>query len=528
MKGIISKRCFKTISVIVILCLLMYMSINWMMLNEQETVMISWQSLAHMLPSASLVITGLSCIVIAGLNNRVSPEWFFLIIYISLEIMYLTVIPLSSTPDETEHWLRAYGISQGDFVPETNDAGEGGSYVPSNITYMWNRSGSRIKDMKDNLMMEASPDREFLTYSNTALYSPLTYAPQTIGIGLARLICNKPYLWAYAGRVTNMLTVGLIIFAAIRISPIGKNIIATLTLLPINMYESASLSGGAFTYAVTVLLISYVLWLRYRKQGEMTKKEKLLLYLLLLFTASCKIVYVPFVLMAFAVPPEKLGDRKQYRFHIACAAIMILLASLGWMSISRRYLIEYKPGVDSIAQMKFVLMHPFNYVQTIINTVMYSGEWIIKTFFAASLGYFNVGTNLLMMMISAVNLIYICVTDKLVIRTAEKEGNNKHILPVMLLVSSLISALLVFTSEYVQWTPYQDKSVDGLQGRYFLPVLLPMLILIKEKIFVYAKDGTGTKKAEEVYGDEKGMMYPGMLICFVNLMTIITLFVSYI
>ncbi len=528
MKGIISKQCFKTISVIVILCLLMYMSINWMMLNEQETVMISWQSLAHMLPSAGLVITGLFCLAIAGLNKRVRPEWLFLIIYIVLETMYLTVIPLSSTPDETEHWLRAYGISQGDFVPETNDEGEGGSYVPSNITYMWNRSGSRIRDMRDNLMMEASQDRAFLTYSNTALYSPLTYAPQTIGISLARLICNKPYLWAYAGRLTNMLTVGLIIFAAIRIAPAGKNIIATLTLLPINMYESASLSGGAFTYAVTVLLISYVLWLRYRKQGEMTKKEKLLLYLLLLFTASCKIVYVPFVLMAFAVPPEKLGDRKQYKFHISCAAIMILLASLGWMSISRRYLIEYKPGVDSIAQMKFVLMHPFNYVQTIINTVMYSGEWIIKTFFAASLGYFNVGTNLLMMMISAVNLIYVCVTDKLVIRTAEKEGNNKLILPVMLLVSSIISALLVFTSEYVQWTPYQDKSVDGLQGRYFLPVILPMLILIKEKIYIYAHDGKETEKAEKEYIAEKGMLYPGMLMCFVNLMTIITLFVSYI
>ena len=500
----------------------MYMSITWLMLEERKTVMISWRELARILPAAGCMITGVLCLVITAINRRLRLEYLFLIMYFTLEIMYLAVIPLSSTPDETEHWLRAYGISQGDFVPETNEAGEGGSYVPANITYMWNRSGSRIIDMRDNLLMEASPERSFLTYSNTALYSPLTYAPQTAGIILARLICSKPYIWAYAGRITNMVTVGLMIFAAIRIAPVGKNVIFTLTMLPINMYESASLSGGAFTYSVTVLLISYVLWLRYEKQGEMTGREKLWLYLMLLFTASCKVVYVPFVLLAFAIPPERLGDKRKYTFHIVCAAIMILLASLGWMSISRRYLIEYNAGVDSIAQAKYVLRYPFNYLQTIVNTFMYSGEWVIKTFFAASLGYFNVGNNLLMMTVSAGTLIYVCVSERLIIKTGndrEYTEGKEVILLLMLLSAAILSALLVCTSEYVQWTPYKNRSIEGIQGRYFLPMILPMVLVIKKKHFA----GSG----EETEGTDR-MSYPRLLLCFVNLMTILTLLVNYI
>ena len=281
---------FKSVVILTITVILMYTSVRWILLQTPEYHWLTRRSVSRLTYIVSCLGLILMTVFIFSVKDMIMLEYLFLILYLSLEIMYMAVIPLSSTPDETEHMLRAYGISQGDFVPETNEAGEGGSFVPDNISYLWNRGGSTIKDMRDNLTMEANDNRVFLTYSNTALYSPITYAPQTVGILLGRIVCNKPYVWAYMGRIFNMLTVGFLIFTAIKTAPVGKNIIFVLSMLPINMYECASLSGGALAYAVTVLIISYTLWLRYEKKGEMNKKEKLWLYLLLLFSASCKIV----------------------------------------------------------------------------------------------------------------------------------------------------------------------------------------------------------------------------------------------
>ncbi len=505
--------------ILIVICLLMYMSVRWILMQDGDHTWLQGRDVSRISYVISCGGIILSAVFIFALKDRIKTEYLFLILYLTLGLMYMCTIPLSSTPDETEHMLRAYGITIGDLVPPTDETGNGGSYVPSNINYMWYRDGSTLKDMRDNLSMEANGDRVFMTYSNTALYSPLTYAPQAAGILAGRIICNKPYVWAYMGRIFNMLTVGLLIFLAIRISPVGKNMIFALTMLPINMYESASLSGGPLAYAVTVLLISYVLWLRYEKTGEMNRREILWLYLLLLFSASCKIVYAPFVLMAFAVPVKRFGSGKRYAFHIACASVMILLASVGWMSVSSRYLIEYNEGVDSAAQAGFVVLHFLRYCQVIVNTIMQCGEWLIRTFFAGALGYFDVAGSFIMMTVSAVNLIYVCVNDKVSIR---QKGDNTYspVLPMILMFSAtLLAALGVLTSEYVQWTPYMNPSIDGLQGRYFLPLIFPAALLLKKKYIL---------KDKEEYDGQGLTPFSAIMICFVNLMTVVTLFVHYV
>ena len=517
-------RYFKPACILIMSVMLMYMSVRWVLMQDPEHTLLEANTVSRIAYVVSCLGLAVMTGIIFWLKDRIRLENIFLILYLLLGIMYMTVVPLSSTPDETEHMLRSYGISQGDFIPESTATGEGGSYVPANITYMWNRGGTTLKDMYDNLTMEADENRIFLTYSNTALYSPLTYAPQALGVFLGKHVCNRPYIWAYMGRAFNMITVGVLLFLSIRITPMGKNIIFVLAMLPINMYECISLSGGPLAFSVTVLLISYTLWLRYVKTGEMNKKEKLFLYMLLLFSASCKIVYVPFVLMAFAVPQERFGDKKKYFFHVVCATVMILSASFGWVLISKRYLIEYTEGVDSIAQIKFILMHPFKYLQIIVNTIMQLGEWIIRTFFAGSLGYFDVGGSLVMMVISAANLIYVCVTEKLNVSglpDGRSNDDKEFFLPMILMfISTVISCLLVLSSEYIQWTPYMNPSIDGLQGRYFLPLILPFVYLVKKKKCL--PDGNGGP-----YGSQNNP-YSKMFICFVNLITIITLFIHYI
>ena len=496
--------------------LMLFLAVRYIMAGREGEGFISQGTL-------SLIVYVVFCggFIVAGMlinlaSKKLKTEQIFLIMFLCIGLAYMVITPLSSTPDETEHFLRAYGIAQGDLVPMLNEEGQGGSYVPENLIFCWNRGASTLSDMVHHLRMVSKPEKVFLTYSNTALYSPLTYLPQAIGVFIAKIIFNMPYLCAYAGRFCELFTVGILLYFAIKITPIGKDIIFVLSMLPINMYECASLSGGGLAFAVIILLVAYTLYLRFTHEGEMNWKEKLYLYLLLLFVASCKIVYVPFVFMAFIIHKEKFGTNKKYFFHIGCAAVMILLASVGWVGISSRYLIEYNEGVSSVDQVKYILKNPFSYLQVIMNTIIHEGDWIIKTFFAGYLGYFDVSTDILMIFTTGANLIYVCVTSSLVL--PYKVTTKELLQPfVMLAVSVAVSLAFVLTSLYVQWNPVAATYISGLQGRYFLPLMYPFILLIKRK---YNKEGGLNNDAK----NDKGFKF---LIVFVNFLVIVTLLVRY-
>ncbi len=518
MKKLVDMVNVKTVIGLAAVSLLLFMSFNWLILRRTDYLLLTEDKVRMI---AYVVFGGvflLLSLFLCHACGKIRLDKVFLVLYFTLGVIYIGVTPLSSTPDETEHMLRAYGISIGDLVPEQNENMEGGSYVPSNLLYCWNRGGATLKDMKEHLFMYSNEEKEFVTYSNTALYSPLTYLPQAVGIFVTRLIVNRPFLMAYAGRFAELVTVGILLSIAIRIAPVGKQIIFALSLLPINMYECASLSGGGLTYAMIVLIVSYCLYLRYTHIGMMSVREKIYLHIMLLFVASCKIVYVPFVLMAFVIPRAKFGNRKNYITNICIAVVIVLLASVGWLSISSRYLIEYNSGVSSPDQVKFILLHPFAYLQVIANTLSSEGDWIVRTFFAEFLGYFDVQGNIVMIVMSAANIIYVCVEDKITVKL-------DMLTKIFTWVSVGLSLICIFSSLYVQWNPVGNNVITGLQGRYFLPLVYPIVILIKKFVNCRNKDDM---EVAPYFGGANEICGSKIIVCFVNVMTIATLFVHYI
>lgn len=494
----------------------MFFTTRWILMQKPEYNWISPGSVAIVSYIFGCIGIVAVCIFLYLTGAKLKTEQIFIILYLAFGLSYMVVTPLSSVPDETEHMLRTYGITIGDFVPPVNDAGEGGSYVPDNLTYQWDRSGARLRYMRDNMFMEANEGKIFATYSNTAFYSPLTYLPQAVGMFIARLVCNKPYIWAYAGRLFELAASGVLIYFAIKLMPFGKNILLILSLLPMNMYECASLSGDGMAYAVTLLIIAYCLRLRYGKQDKLSRKEIAFLYILLALAASCKIVYAPFVLMAFIIPIDRFKSVKAYYIHMICAGIMIFLLAVVWpVGIGSRYLLEYTEGVSSSQQLIYVITHPHNFIQVMFFTVIEQGEWLFKTYFAASLSHFNVGCNILVIFISAAALIYACAFEK-VFRCEDESGLKIYKRPVSILgFATFLSVVFTFLSLYIEWTPYRAGSVEGLQGRYFIPLTFQLVYLIKKKC----------DKSEDMAAF---MSLPALLMCMANFMVIITLLVFYV
>ena len=71
-----------------------------------------------------------------------------------------------------------------------------------------------------------------------------------------------------------------------------------------------------------LLLISFIFYLK-EKKGLLNIREKLLIIILPIIIALCKIVYLPVCLLLFLIPKEKFGSLKKKNIFIFTLAFFI-------------------------------------------------------------------------------------------------------------------------------------------------------------------------------------------------------------
>lgn len=405
--------------------------------------------------------------------NKIKIHNLYAIIFPIIATMYLITLPIFKVPDETGHFARAFEISQGSFISNLNEEGKGGNYLPENIILsdsekdLANISIIDVWNLKDE---DLKDDKTFLTFPNISLYSPTCYFSQAIGIKFGLMFTNKIIPIFYLSRLFNLITIFLITYFSIKYIPVGKELMMLISLIPINMQENISIAPDGLVTATVFALVSFVIYMRYKYNGEMKNKHYLIMYTLGVMLSLYKIVYVPLTLLLFLIPKDRFKNRNRYFFHILILGSMILFSSLIWLRIASKFLIEFNPNVNTNEQFKFILLHPIRYFIIIINTIFANIDSYVNGIIGSSLGWFNISINKLIIYMY-IGILISAITDE------NRNGENKFSIVFIfsnILVISVI--LLVFTSLYVQWTAVGKNIIDGIQGRYFIPLIFPCLI----------------------------------------------------
>ena len=157
---------------------------------------------------------------------------------------------------------------------------------------------------------------------------------------------------------------------------------------------------------------------------------------------------------------------------------MILILSLGWLVIASRYLCESQPGVDTAAQLVGILKDPAAFVLTFVRSLDYFGVTYLTEMIGSNLGWLNIPVCALLAM------------GYLLILVLQVSGNDdmsgiRLDLPAKGILGgvSLLVFALIFVTLYGQWTAYGYDKILGVQGRYFLPLLFPLILALKPKRF---------------------------------------------
>jgi len=430
------------------------------------------------------IFTGVLGIMIVGIyiiatiiyhKKNIKVEKLFLMIVPFACLFFLITMPTFKNHDEYYHWLKAYEVSEGHFMTPIQD-GVQGSMMPDSVANVCPKDWTKMTytDVQEKLKLPLEKEKQgILNPETAAVYSCVQYAPQAMGIAFARILTDNVYLITYAGRIVNMIVAILLLYFAIKLMPFGKKLILIPAMIPIAIEGFTSLSPDAMTIAMSFLYIAYILNLAFGKKKKIEIKEKVTLLVMSVIIALCKIVYIPLVLLMLIIPKEKFKKETNRNkvFNICIIAGIAIIINLIWLGIASRYLSNFREG-DSKVQVLLAIQNPIRYIQTALYTINLNGNSYLMSLFGSDLGW---GEFVKLYAIVPYALLAIYTFTAITDESLKNKLKNYQVVWITLVVLAVIG--LVFTSLYVQWTTVGKESIAGVQGRYFLPIL-PLIMLL--------------------------------------------------
>jgi hypothetical protein len=201
----------------------------------------------------------------------IRPDWIFLTVGSLLGLACLMLTPPFQVADEPYSFYRILQLTQGEMLGERRGTESGGGIPVAMIAMVedlfdgdhysgevhWERS--YWEKLFPYLTQRGDmSERRFQDFRTRTLYAPALFMPQVLGTGWARALNLPPLWWVYLGRLSALLVFLVMVFWAIRLTPVCPWGFAVLGLLPAVIFQAASLSADSFTTALLFLFTAWV------------------------------------------------------------------------------------------------------------------------------------------------------------------------------------------------------------------------------------------------------------------------------
>lgn len=401
-------------------------------------------------------------------SKKISPHNIFFIFVLIFGAFYMFGFPPSCLPDDRSDFLRALEVSDFHIVSQTKNGIVGREYS-KNILKVY--ESTNYKEYYNSQSLKLNGEKGFMNFANKSLYAFVCYIPQAIGIFIARIFNLSIVFQMIFGKIFNFLLYVVLGFLSIKYIPSKKKLLLFILLLPISLQIATSLSPDCMLMSMTVALVSFVLWAKDTKT-VFASKHYFLLSILLICLSLCKIVYLPLCFLILLIPKECFKTSKRKYVISGFILLLCVALNLAWLKISSSYLGAFTSGrgSDSGLQLKFILESPVQYMMTIFRTIDYFALSFISQMLGNDLGSFTVTVSNPLMIVMFVVLINLMKKDdskKVLLSNSEKLYTYVIVIGVL---------ILTFTALYLQWTKLYADVIDGVQGRYLLP-LIPVLAM---------------------------------------------------
>jgi uncharacterized membrane protein len=361
-----------------------------------------------------------------------------------LGLTYVFVTPPFEVPDEQNHFWRALAVGRGQWVPRHGP--DSMPVVKSTQDFVWVLSRTEPHETLTQKLRIITALRYDGTSAGTvrfaAWYTPLPYVSQALVAALP----IRPAIVFYAGRLVNLLVTVMLVALAIRVAPQYASVFASAALLPMSLYEFASLSADASTIALAWLFTA-LLFAPPRRTWVIAVAGFAL--------ALCKPAYFLLALLAFVMP-------LRWRQKIAILATTAFGTLLSLAAASRgAYNARAGEPIDAGAQLRCIMSDPFRFARVVLHDVVTNSRFYIEQM----VGRFGANELKLSPVVIALEILLLLT----VALTCGAALRARVRVTALAIVAMTVAGILL--SQYLIWSIVCGDALEGVQGRYFLEIL---------------------------------------------------------
>lgn len=415
--------------------------------------------------------------------GKQAVEKSFLYMALLFGLVYMLVMPIYSAPDENTHIPTVYYYSNQLLGKEAVDEDD---------NVMWRKYDDEMlnhaRDKYPTARTYATIYHHFwdkstedtMVSSQVNALQPLNvtflgYIPQILGITIARLLHFGTVRMFLMGKLFILLCYTAIVYASVKIIPVGKEMLSAIALLPVSLAQATSFSYDGMVTAVSFLFIALVFRLIYEER-EIRKSEILVLAVAMIFMSAVKVVYLMIGLILFAIPAERFSKPSK-KWLVIMTILLIGIVSIFFSRFSQVVELSTVPTDGYMDKQTYTigaLVHePIRIVYIVYATLRNGVSGYLSTLLGSGMGWSYV---------SLPRVLQFGLVVVLVFASLQREGEQKPLSQkdkAWFVLASLLCIMAIEGAMLLAYTPLGVNYIKGVQGRYFLPVLPLLLILFK-------------------------------------------------
>jgi len=443
--------------------------------------------------------------VLARLGGRFDPAlpWLprlFVLVALPSVLAMALLFPIGEGPDEATQAARAASVLHGQWIGRRVQIPHPADGVPVTVAGVDINPGYVLpflalpslplearKPVTLDAVQAAAASRwpnglVFIEASNTASYLPLFYLPSAAGMGLAALVRAGPMQTVLAGRIANALFCVLAGYLVLRLARRGRPALFALLALPMTLHLAATINQDGPLIATAALAAALLPQAGGRYWMGVAA---------LACVVAAKPPYLP--LAAAALVPLDGASWRARQHGAAC--LVVVAAGLAWAGAAATFAAvpflrtPYHPGLlwsgpdllfhatDPAAQLQVLLHRPALFLRLPLDTLMQGWRYFASTAVGvfASLD-FNLPAWFYRVWYAALAAAALAAA---VTMGGRAEPSTPRPWASLALATAAVSCLAgLILLQYLTWTEVGHATVEGMQGRYLLPVfaiLVPAL-----------------------------------------------------
>lgn len=420
--------------------------------------------------------------------RRIKMEYLFLSMVFIIGFLYIFLIQPGGVPDEAAHYRSAYAYAN-IVLQEGNGLKNPVVLREEDYDYYHKMqdvspNASAYKKLIQKFGKKASHTEMKEIDKSSLGGAGFMFFGGAVGIILGRILEMNALTVFYLGRISNLILFCGMVFWAFRRVPFYKISFFSICLLPMTAQLIGSYSYDSIIIGLSLMLVAAVLDYGYGKDSRTGTKKLIQIAVLCALLGACKGgAYIPLCAIVLLIPAGLFSSKKNW--YLFLGGTLLGTASIYALdgisriksTISLGEHVVYWSGEPGYT-VSWVFKNPGDFIQLLSNTIFKEGEFYIYSVFGKDLGWFNypipgwiVLGFILVFLISSVRVTG--EKSAVVFSPSQKYG----ILICIILNIGIIAAALLFSH-----TPLSSDYILGIQGRYLIPLLFPMVLCMKSYI----------------------------------------------